>query len=134
MTLARPTLEWTTRVIEQRGLLLPWVRKEPYGRPAAPRTCPIHGRRREVPPENPRCTCKGIRKGAVLESGEVFVSSSDLYEVAERTIDDYLFHTPPPNIGYHEQLALEQAGLAERETRGGCHGTDKLRRFLGLEE
>lgn len=106
-----PDFPITTRTVEERGVVLPWKRVERYGPPL-----------REKP------------KGTVLESGEVFVSMSTLYAVNERTSDDYLREIPPPFVGYHEELALVEAGLADKETRGGIHGTEKLAKFLREHE
>ena len=108
-------LKWSSRTIKQDGIILPWQRVEPYG----PFTFP-DGRVTDKPP-----------KGTVLESGEVFVPMDVLYEVSQRTSTDAMFGVTPPDVGYHEQMALEQAGLARGETRGGCHGTEKLHTFLG---
>lgn len=110
------TFEWSTRTIEEQGLMLPWQRIERYG----PIT--IEGYTTDKPP-----------KGTVLEEGTVFVPYDVLWAVAERTSDDAFMGNMPPHVGYHEQLALEQAGLADGETRGGCHGTDKLREFLKFD-
>lgn len=106
------TFTFTTRTVEERGLELPWERLERYG----PEHLPGH------PP-----------RGTVLESGTVFIPVNALYEVADRTTDDYLWENPPPQVGYHAQLALVKAGLAEEETRGGIHGTPALRELLGRE-
>lgn len=105
-----------TRTIEQKGLVLPWERVERYG----PNTMLIATAESKERPS----------KGTVLESGEVFVPYDVLWEVAERTTDDYIMGLPIPSVGYHEKLALVKAGLAVEETRGGIHGTDKLREFL----
>lgn len=116
--MTQDSLVWSTRTVEEKGIVLPWQRIEPYG--------PFQmadGRWTDNPP-----------KGTVLESGEVFIPYSSLWDVAERTIDDYLAERMPPNVNSHEQMALEQAGLADRETRGGCHGTQKLRDFLGMSD
>lgn len=62
----------------------------------------------------------------VIERGTVFVTVSTLEQVSEQGAWDsqvggaLLLDEP-------EGLALEQAGLAVRETRGGYHGTDALR-------
>jgi hypothetical protein len=91
-----------TKTVEVHGIELPWVRRKAY----AP------------------------QKGIVLGRGTAFIPLTLLEEVAQRTIDDYLYGNMPPELDSEQQLALEQAKLAEKETRGGCHGTDKLRRWL----
>lgn len=115
-------LDWTTRTIEERGIELPWQRVERYG--------PILDTNGEAfyagdnhPP-----------KGTVLESGTVFIPDSVLYGVAEQ--GDYDSLSPFGTallLGTHEGYALEQAGLAVQETRGGYHGTEKLRQLLGMD-
>ncbi len=57
---------------------------------------------------------------------DVFVTVDDMLEVDQRTTDGYLRGDDPPQIGYHEELALLHLGLAVKETRGGIHGTEKL--------
>jgi hypothetical protein len=37
-------------------------------------------------------------------------------------------------LDYQEGLALERAGLAERETKGGYHRTDLLLEFLAQND
>lgn len=110
-------LKWTTRTIEQKGIELPWQRIERYG----PQE--IDGRIffEERPP-----------KGTVIEEGTVFIPESVLYEVAEQGVWDSQFGNALL-LDTHMGYALEQAGLADRETRGGYHGTEKLRLLLGME-
>ncbi len=111
------------------GVELPWEERERYDRPAYPDTCPQHHPEVHTHPGG-RCTCAPVVKGALINRGTVFVSLSTLYEVCERTTDDYLRGSLPPSIGFREGLALEQAGLARRETRGGYHGTEAGNRVL----
>lgn len=99
-------MEWKTRTVKQRGLELPYKRQD---------------------------SNTGYHKKAV-ESGTVFISEDVLMSIAKRTEDDYLWDAVPFQIGKLEGLALEQAQLAVREPRNGFHGTDKLRRFVGLLE
>lgn len=112
------TPEWTTRTVVQRGIELPWERIERYG-PTV-----IRGilRFTDRPP-----------KGTVLESGTVFIPASTLYELAEQDVYDSQFGKVLL-LGTHEGYALEQAGLAVEETKGGYHRTDKLLEFLQLTE
>ena len=97
-------VEIVTKTVEVQGLELPWVKRKLY----AP------------------------NKNQIIDSGMVFIPLDLLEEVANRTNDDYIYGIPPPSLTYPMQLALEQAKLAERETRGGYHGTDKLRRLVRL--
>lgn len=112
------TLTWSTRTVQEKGLWLPWERVERYG----PQR--INGKTlfEDRPP-----------KGTVLESGTVFVTESTLYEVAEQGTYDSQFGSALL-LGPYEGPALVKAGLAVEETRGGYHGTDKLRRLLDMEE
>ncbi len=107
----------TARTIEQRGITLPWER---WSYPA------VFKDGRNLTPERPH--------PSVLEdSGEVFIPMDTLYELAEQDRWDSQFGSAFL-LGAHEGLALEAAGLAERETRGGYHRTDALVALIeGLE-
>ena len=108
-----PQVVSETRVI--RGIRLPWQRVE--------RTGPI-------PTADGRVMhADHAPKGTVLDSGEVFIPLETLEELAEQGQWDSQFGSAYL-LGTHEGLALEAAGLAERETRGGYHRTDALRAFL----
>lgn len=111
-------LRWATRTIEQKGIVLPWKRVEHHG----PQE--INGRRffEDRPP-----------KGTVLERGTVFIPETTLYELAEQGTYDSQFGSAFL-LGVHEGYALAEAGLAVQETKGGYHGTDKLRRLLKMRE
>lgn len=70
-----------------------------------------------------------VRKALVMtgrpeESGCVFVDADTICEVAEQGVWDSQFGDALL-LGALEGLALEQAGLAVQETRGGYHGTDE---------
>jgi hypothetical protein len=104
----------TSRTVVIEGIELPWVERERYG----PYTTP-HGVLIDKPP-----------KGTVLNQGAVFIPFDLLHEVAERTSNDYVAGYLSPDVDYRQGLALEEAGLAVLETRGGYHGTDKLRKYL----
>lgn len=109
------TYPMITRTIEQRGIELPWQRVERYG--------PYEindgsGRYTDNPP-----------KGTVLDSGVVFIPLSTLEDLAEQDVYDSQFGRVLL-LDYHEGLALEAAGLAAKETKGGYHRTDKLLEFL----
>jgi hypothetical protein len=74
---------------------------------------------------------RAAKVGDVFESGTVEISESLLYDVNDRDIDDYLVgNIPTFHISSEQTWALEQAGWAVRETRGGVHGTDALTEFL----
>lgn len=65
-----------------------------------------------------------------LKGRDVFVTVSTLEKLADQGSWDSQFGKVlllPPDEG----LALEAAGLAEQETRGGYHGTDLLRKLMG---
>lgn len=104
-----PLYQIETRTIEQKGIVLPWKRVEPYG--------PRH-----ILDDRPP-------KGTVLDSGEVFIPMGTLAELAEQDRMDSQFGSVFL-LGMREGLALEQAGLAEQETRGGYHRTDALMAFM----
>ena len=94
-------LNWTTRTIEEKGIELPWERRaNPW----------------EAHP-------------AMGSSGIVFIPVSTLEELAEQDVWDSQFGSAFL-LGYHEGLALEQAGLAVRETKGGYHRSEKLLKLL----
>lgn len=103
-----------TKTVEVRGIVLPWKKIERYG--------PIYSPWIANPPYRPP-------KGTVLESGEVFIPLSTLEELAEQDTYDSQFGQVFL-LDYHEGLALEEAGLAAGETKGGYHRTDKLLAFL----
>lgn len=63
-------------------------------------------------------------------SGTVFVSMDELVEVAEQDEWAGAFGNSLVLGEPWADLALAQAGLAVRETRGGVHGTKKLKKFL----
>lgn len=63
-------------------------------------------------------------------SGTVFISNEQLVEVAERDQWAGAFGAMLVDLPPWAEHALEQAGLGVRETRGGVHGTDKLRELL----
>lgn len=129
MTTSDTGVALTSRTKVVYGAELPWEEREPYDKPAHPDTCPQH--HPEVHPHpGGRCTCSPVVKGTLINRGTVFVSLSTLYEVCERTTDDYWSGATPPSIGFREGLALEQAGLAVREARGGYHGTEAGKRVL----
>lgn len=104
-----------TKTVEVKGIELRWERVERYG-PNTMLIATAESQRR--PP-----------KGTVLESGTVFIPLSTLEEVAEQDVYDSAFGRVLL-LGYYEGLALEAAGLAARETKGGYHRTDKLMEFL----
>lgn len=68
-------------------------------------------------------------KGTVLREGRVFVEMSTLYAVSEQGVWESQFGNVLL-LDYLEGLALEAAGLAEQETRGGYHTTELLTEFL----
>lgn len=104
-------IEVTTRTVEQRGIVLPWQRVEQTG----PITLP--GGRVAFEDHPP--------KGTVLDEGEVFIPLDTLYALLEQERWDSQFEHAFL-LDYHEGLALEAAGLAQRETRGGYHRTQAL--------
>lgn len=109
---AFPAIVEETRVI--KGIRLPWERVERYG--------PQLNRHTNTMTDHPP-------KGTVLESGEVFIEMSTLYDLSEQDVWDSQFGSVL-TLGYHEGMALEQAGLAVEETRGGFHRTERLMKFL----
>lgn len=64
--------------------------------------------------------------GDVLESGIVDIPLNKIYRLAEQDRWDSQFGGAFIDLDTKEGWALEQAGLAERETRGGHHRTDLL--------
>lgn len=107
-----PTLSSETRVI--KGIRLPWQRVE--------RTGPIFRDGENLTPDR-------SPKGTVLESGEVFIEMDTLYRLSEQDVWDSQFGSACL-LGYHEGMALVEAGLAVEETRGGFHRTERLLAFI----
>lgn len=105
MTLDLSTLEVATRTVEEQGLRLPY--------------------RRSI-----KNWVTGI---AHVEEGEAFIPIRDLVDLAEQEEWDSQFGKVLL-IEEPEQTALEQAGLLERETRGGVHRTDALLPLLARLE
>jgi len=108
----------TSRTVVEKGILLPWER---WSIP------PVFGKEGDnLTPERPD-------PPVLLDSGTVFITMDMLYELSEQDRWDSQFGRVlllPP----HEALALEAAGLAERETKGGYHRTDKLVAFIEEQE
>jgi hypothetical protein len=96
-----------SRMVEVKGVTLPWVR--------------LNGYYDLYPDRYP--------EGPVAESGEVFIPLGTLLELSEQGVYDSQFGSAFL-LGLHEGLALEAAGLAFRETRGGYHGTPELKALL----
>lgn len=94
------TKSTVTRVVE--GVVLPYVRK-PYR--------------------------IGIGDPVADETGTVFVDASTLVELSEQDVYDSQFGSVLL-LDSREGLALEQAGLAVQETRGGYHGTDAVKALV----
>lgn len=99
-------LETQTRTVTERGITLPWTRET--GGMLKP---------------------DGGREPKRTERGEVFVTLYTLEEVAEQGPwdsqgGDVLL------LDFPEGLALEQAGLAVRETRGGYHRSGMTKAVL----
>lgn len=104
----------TSRTSIQRGIELPWERRERYGpQPTGPGS--------KIMTDHPP-------KGTVLESGTAFISIGVLEELLEA--DHSLGMGGAYLCGYHEGMALEMADLATRETRGGYFTTDDQRARL----
>jgi hypothetical protein len=105
------------RTIEQRGITLPWERWSPT---------PVFRDGVNLTPDRPNPPER-------TDSGEVFVPVETLYELAEQDMWDSQFGKVLL-LGTYEGLALEAAGLAVRETRGGYHRTDALVELIELLE
>lgn len=101
---------WGERQITQRGITLPY--REEIKR---------------YDDEAGQLMVKDVREG------EVFVTASDLYELSEQDTWDSQFGKVLL-LGHFEGIALEQAGLAIRETRGGYHRSDTLADYLDMLE
>ena len=114
-----------SRTVEEKGISLPWQRRERYGSEMVyPKG---HAREGETiyPERQPT--------GTVIESGWVFIPMKTLYELSEQELWNSQFGSAFL-LGYHEGLALEAAGLADQETKGGYHRTDALLAFLKTVE
>lgn len=107
-----PTL--TTRIVEQRGVMLPWERWTP------PKVYDTQG---------VDCTPERPDPPQLLNSGEVFVPLSTLEEVACQGRWDSQYGSALV-LTATKKYALVAAGWAREETRGGIHGTDALRQWL----
>lgn len=111
------TIEIITKTVEVRGIMLPWARWTPAA---------VYRKGKNLTPDRP-----DPRK--LLESGEVFVPLDTLYTLSEQDVWDSQFGSALL-LGVHEGLALEQAGLAVQETRGGYHRSEELVLWMqGLE-
>lgn len=107
------TTPLATRTVTQYGIELPWERVERYG--------PQYNKHLETWSDNPP-------KGTVLESGTVFIELGVLEELMEA---DHSFGMGGAYlVGYREGMALEVAGLASQETRGGYFTSDEQRAKL----
>lgn len=62
-------------------------------------------------------------------TGTVFVDQDTLMNLADQGVWDSQFGSVLL-LDMLEGIALEQAGLAQQETRGGYHGTEKLKELL----
>lgn len=91
------------RMVPEHGITLPWQWVAPCDDPSA-----------------------GSHKGDVVDSGTVFVTVETLEAVASQDPWAGAFGESL-TIGWHEKLALVQAGLAVEETRGGVHGTERMK-------
>jgi hypothetical protein len=105
-----------TRTVEEQGIELPWER---WSYPA------VFKDGKNLTPDRPH-------PSVLEESGTVFIPMDDLYQLSEQDTWDSQFGSALL-FGSHEGLALEQAGLAVRETKGGYHRTDKLLAWLEAE-
>jgi hypothetical protein len=96
-------VELVTKTVEVAGFELPWKNRRGY------------------PPNH----------GKILSQGVVFIPLELFEQICERDTDDYLLgNIPAWHADFQQELALIQAGFAERETRGTIHGTDKGRQVL----
>jgi hypothetical protein len=99
----------TSRTVVEKGVLLPWER---WSYPA------VFKDGKNLTPDRPH-------PPVLLDSGSVFVPLDTLYELSEQDVFDSQFGSA---FLLHGDVgpALEQAGLAAQETRGGYHRTEKL--------
>lgn len=104
----------TSRTVVQHGIELPWERRERYG--------PQYMKGAKAWTDHPP-------KGTVVESGTVFIELGTLEELMEA--DHSLGMGGAYLMGYHEGMAVELAGLASQETRGGYYTTSEQRERLG---
>lgn len=100
------TIELKTRQIAQRGIELPY-RHERMG----------------YDPEQNKLVVRSV------DEGTVFISESTLGELVEQERYASEFGSVLL-LGMFEGVALEQAGLAERETKGGYHRTAALQQLM----
>ena len=64
------------------------------------------------------------------ELGTIFIDQDTLVQLAEQGRYDSQFGKPTVTLMPGEGAALVHEGLAVKETRGGYHGTDKLRDLM----
>lgn len=101
---------WGSRVITQRGIWLPY-----------------RDERRRWNSDYTKLEVYQVTEGTV------FVTESDLEELSNQERWDSSFGSALL-LGHLEGIALEQAGLAIKETRGGYFRSDTLQDFLaGLD-
>lgn len=114
--MSTPEIKIESRVNTTKGIYVPWQKVERQG-PIEMNDGRIWGKDREP-------------KGTVLGEGMVFVPFDTLYALYEQGHWDSQFGSALILNDPKEALALEALGFAEEETRGGYHGTDKLRDWM----
>lgn len=105
--------------VVRHGITLPWVEVERYGSDLLY----THG-----PREGEQMYPDRKRTGEVRNQGEVFIPLGTLEELMEA--ENSWGMGGSFQLGYHEGMALEQAGLATRETRGGFHSREEQKAAL----
>lgn len=73
---------------------------------------------------------RDYRTKQFVDRGTVFITIETLEELAEQDMYDWCGTRCAIDLGHLEGLALEQAGLVARATRGGYHRTEMLSPFL----
>lgn len=102
-----------TKTVEVKGVNLPWEMWTPN---------PVFKDGVNLTPERPN-------PPELLKSGDVFISEDTLYELESQGRWDSQFGSALL-LDPYKGLALEAKGWAERETRGGYHGTEKLKKWM----
>jgi hypothetical protein len=77
-----------------------------------------------------RLPYRDARRDEKPEEGVVFVPLSLLHEIAEQGEWDSQFGSVLLIHDRHQELALEQAGLGVKETKGGFHRSPTLEPFM----
>lgn len=128
MSIDLSTIKMSEQIRTVKGIVLPYRRKTDVDWVPATMT-DIE----TEPPQNLRQSGPGqpvFIKTWKWETGEVFIDEDTLLELSEQGLWDSQFGKVLLLNDPREGAALEEAGLAVQETKGGYHRTDALLKLL----